>query len=219
MYSPYIRIQKPICLPSLNPSSLQLNVQLFESRFKCGSSQRVGEPWKVLLLLLILVALVGTTGANAQPVPPASGRITISLSDGVPNFVGNAAATAPSAALPQSNWWYENNQDSATFAAPNYLREQRHCRPGRQRSYIQRSGNCLSGRKRRYHLHHCLRQPRNHRQHGHDGAVGFLYQLCQLMGRHKRRLSRFPERLPAREFRPVKSISPGAPAPPGRPAR
>ena len=37
----------------------------------------------------------------------------------------NAAATDPTAALPQSNWWYENNQDSnptsSTFAAPGYV--------------------------------------------------------------------------------------------------
>jgi fibronectin type 3 domain-containing protein len=58
--------------------------------------------------------------ANAQPAPPASNRITINLSQGVPNFVGDAAATDPTAALPQSNWWYENNQDSTTFAATSY---------------------------------------------------------------------------------------------------
>jgi fibronectin type 3 domain-containing protein len=58
--------------------------------------------------------------ANAQPEPPASDRITINLSQGVPNFVGDAAATDPTAALPQSNWWYENNQDSTTFAATSY---------------------------------------------------------------------------------------------------
>ncbi len=66
-----------------------------------------------------------STRANAQPAPPASDRITINLSQGVPNFVGNAAATDPTAALPQSNWWYENNQDSnptsSSFAAPSYV--------------------------------------------------------------------------------------------------
>jgi hypothetical protein len=43
----------------------------------------------------------------------------------VPNFVGDVATTDPTAALPQSNWWYENNQDSnptsTTFAAPSYV--------------------------------------------------------------------------------------------------
>ncbi|MGA7891637.1 MAG: DUF4982 domain-containing protein, partial [Candidatus Sulfotelmatobacter sp.] len=72
-------------------------------------------------MLLLLVAAMGSTRANAQSAPPASDRITINLSEGVPNFVGNAATTDPTAALPQSNWWYENNQDSTTFAASNYV--------------------------------------------------------------------------------------------------
>jgi hypothetical protein len=59
---------------------------------------------------------MGSIGASAQPAPPASNRITINLSAGVPNFVGNAGATDPNAALPQSNWWYENNQDNTAFA-------------------------------------------------------------------------------------------------------
>ena len=70
--------------------------------------------------LLFLSVALASTGVIAQPAPPASNRITINLSQGVPNFVGNAAATDPNAALPQSNWWYENNQDSTAFAATTY---------------------------------------------------------------------------------------------------
>ena len=120
MYPPYIRIQRPICFRSLKPTSLQLEAQPSGSRNKCANLQGVGGPWTVLLTLLLLVAPMGSTEANAQPAPPTSDRITINLSEGVPSFVGNAAATDPSAALPQSNWWYENNQDSTTFAAPSY---------------------------------------------------------------------------------------------------
>jgi hypothetical protein len=69
---------------------------------------------------MFLVTALGPIKGTAQPAPPASDRITINLSEGVPNFVGNAAATDPNAALPQSNWWYENNQDSTTFAATSY---------------------------------------------------------------------------------------------------
>jgi len=76
--------------------------------------------WLVPMLILHLLAAMYASRANAQPAPPASARITINLSEGVPNFVGNAAATDPSAALPQSNWWYENNQDSTAFAATGY---------------------------------------------------------------------------------------------------
>jgi hypothetical protein len=122
MYPPYIRIQSTICLRSLKPASLQLDSQPFGTRCKCGKSQRVSGPWTVPLTLPLIVALMGSAEANAQPAPPASDRITINLSEGVPNFVGNAAATDPSAALPQSNWWYENNQDSTTFAVPKIRR-------------------------------------------------------------------------------------------------
>jgi len=71
--------------------------------------------------LLFLIGAMGSIRANAQSAPPASPRITINLSEGVPNFVSNAAATDPNAALPQSNWWYENNEDSTTFAASSYV--------------------------------------------------------------------------------------------------
>ncbi len=75
----------------------------------------------VAAALLLFAAVMALTPANAQPAPPASNRITINLSQGVPNFVGNAAATDPAAALPQSNWWYENNEDSTTYASPTYV--------------------------------------------------------------------------------------------------
>ena len=120
MYTLCIRVRRLICLPSLKPASLQLDSQPLGSRCIGSSSQGVGGPCTVLLMLLLLVASMGPTRANAQPAPPASDRITINLSEGVPNFVGNAAATDPTAALPQSNWWYENNQDSTTFATPSY---------------------------------------------------------------------------------------------------
>ena len=73
----------------------------------------------------MLFAAMYSSRANAQPQPPPSDRITVNLSQGVPSFVGNASLTDPTAALPQSNWWYENNQDSnptsSSFAAPNYV--------------------------------------------------------------------------------------------------
>jgi beta-galactosidase len=112
----------PTCRRSLKPACLQLDSQYLRSRYMCRSLLRVGGPGTVLLMLLILVlvAAMGSIGASAQPAPPASNRITINLSEGVPNFVGNAGATDPNAALPQSNWWYENNQDSTAFAATGY---------------------------------------------------------------------------------------------------
>ena len=80
---------------------------------------------QILVSALVLMFLVSfSPRTQAQSAPPASGRIVINLSQGMPNFVANTGATDPSAALPQSNWWYENNQDStptaSSFAAPTY---------------------------------------------------------------------------------------------------
>ncbi len=91
------------------PVNLQLNSDSRRSKLS------------VQLMLLLLVVAIVSIRANAQPAPPASNRIVINLSQGVPNFVGDAADTDPTAALPQSNWWYENNEDSTTFATPSYV--------------------------------------------------------------------------------------------------
>ena len=120
MYSPYICVRSLICLRSLKPASLQLESQPPGSGRVGSSRHGIAKLWTVLTMLLFLVAAMSSTEADAQPAPPASDRITINLSEGVPNFVGNAAATDPNAALPQSNWWYENNQDSTTFSATSY---------------------------------------------------------------------------------------------------
>ena len=82
------------------------------------------QPRLLLSALVILFAGTFVSVVKAQPAPLASSRTVINLSQGVPNFVANPSATDPSAALPQSNWWYENNQDStptlSSFAATNY---------------------------------------------------------------------------------------------------
>ncbi|MGA3050207.1 MAG: fibronectin type III domain-containing protein, partial [Terracidiphilus sp.] len=104
----------------MKPSSPQPEFQLLGGKSTSGYFRWVCRPWLIVVMLLLLIAIVGSTRASAQPAPPASSRITINLSQGVPNFVGNTADTDPTAALSQSNWWYENNQDSATFAAPSY---------------------------------------------------------------------------------------------------
>jgi hypothetical protein len=98
MYSPYIRIEGTF--PKVT------------NRLLGGGLRGVRNPWLVAMLILQLFAAMYSSRANAQPEPPASDRITVNLSQGVPNFVGNASLTDPTAALPQSNWWYENNQDS-----------------------------------------------------------------------------------------------------------
>jgi beta-galactosidase len=114
MYSPYIRIESP-SLAFPKDTNRLLRGGLYGGR----------NPWLVPMLILPLFAVMYSSRANAQAEPPASDRITVNLSQGVPNFVGNASLTDPTAALPQSNWWYENNQDSnptsSSFAAPGYV--------------------------------------------------------------------------------------------------
>ena len=93
-----------------------------EGTFSLSSLNRLRRnAWLVPMLMIQLFA----ASSSAQVEPPASDRITVNLSQGVPNFVGNASLTDPTAALPQSNWWYENNQDSnptsSSFAAPGYV--------------------------------------------------------------------------------------------------
>jgi beta-galactosidase len=111
MYSPYIRIEGTLSLSS--------------ERHQRGGLRGVRNAWLVPMLILQLFAAMSSRSANAQVQPPASDRITVNLSQGVPNFVGNVSLTDPTAALPQSNWWYENNQDSnptsSSFAAPSYV--------------------------------------------------------------------------------------------------
>jgi beta-galactosidase len=119
MNYPYISVHHPSSPYSLNLHGCRLAFQIIErASGDSGISFAIG---RVVGALLLLIGAMGSTRAKAQSVPPASDRITINLSEGAPNFVGNAATTDPTAALPQSNWWYENNQDSTTFATSSYV--------------------------------------------------------------------------------------------------
>src|ERR1035441_5117438 len=120
MYPLNIRGGSPACLRSHKPASLQLDSQPPGSRYMRSSLQGVGGPWTVLLMLLLLVAAMVSTRANAQVEVslPNSQRFTINLSAGVPEYIVDAASTSNA---PQSNWWYENNQNSTTFEATSYV--------------------------------------------------------------------------------------------------
>jgi len=122
MFPPYSSFHCPIRPHSVKSHGSRRGAHILESggarRNLEGYCTRIG---LAVRMLLFLVGAMGLIGASAQSTPPVSNRITINLSEGVPNFVGNAATADPTAALPQSNWWYENNQDSTTFAAPSYV--------------------------------------------------------------------------------------------------
>ena len=120
MYSHNIRGRSSTSLRDLKAANLPFGFQFLGSSYMRRNSQGSGVAW-LLPVLLLLVSAMDSIRASAQPAPPASSRITINLSQGVPNFVGNAAATDPNAALPESNWWYENNEDSTTFSEPGYV--------------------------------------------------------------------------------------------------
>src|SRR6202034_510096 len=91
MYPQNIRVGNPTCLHSPKPASLQFDSQLLGSRYMSRRSQGFGPPrtalWTALLMIPLLVAAIGSTRSTAQSAPPASDRITINLSEGVPHFV------------------------------------------------------------------------------------------------------------------------------------
>jgi beta-galactosidase len=122
MSFPYISFHCPMSPHSLKPYGSPYGSRIIKSE---GVRRRLEIPLIRIRLaaraFLFLVWAMGSIGASAQSTPPVSNRITINLSEGVPNFVGNVATTDPTAALPQSNWWYENNEDSTTFATPSYV--------------------------------------------------------------------------------------------------
>ena len=65
---------------------------------------------KCLFVLLTLVLHgMGRAGAQQKETSvPLSQRMTINLSAGVPQYIGNAASNSNA---PQSQWWYEKLED------------------------------------------------------------------------------------------------------------
>ncbi len=49
---------------------------------------------------------------------PLSQRMTINLAAGVPQYIADATSTSTA---PQSNWWYENSQDSTSYSSPTLV--------------------------------------------------------------------------------------------------
>ena len=82
----------------------------------CSSLQRVGGPWTVLLILLVLAAAMCPIGLRAQA--PASPRLEINLAAGVPQYIGNSGTTSIE---PQSQWWYENTSNQTTYSSQSFV--------------------------------------------------------------------------------------------------
>jgi len=84
-------------------------------------SQAKRSALRLFAILLLLVVALCPSAARAQqtePSLPVSQRFTINLAAGVPQYLGDAATTSN---LPQSNWWYENTNDSAMYATPGFV--------------------------------------------------------------------------------------------------
>jgi beta-galactosidase len=74
-----------------------------------------------IVIILLLAATLGSGRVHAQqtePSLPLSQRFTINLASGVPEYVGNAASASNA---PQSQWWFENTNNSTSYSAPNFV--------------------------------------------------------------------------------------------------
>jgi hypothetical protein len=72
-------------------------------------------------VLLLLIAAICPSGGEAQQVEaslPISQRFSINLAAGVPEYIGNAATTSNA---PQSQWWFENTNNSTTYSSPGFV--------------------------------------------------------------------------------------------------
>ena len=72
-------------------------------------------------MLLLLFVTLCTDAAQAQQVEPSlplSQRFTINLAAGVPQYIANAASGSNA---PQSQWWFENTNNSTTYSDPGFV--------------------------------------------------------------------------------------------------
>ncbi|WP_263366512.1 beta-1,3-glucanase family protein [Edaphobacter bradus] len=72
-------------------------------------------------MLLLLFAVLCSSEVRAQQVEPSlplSQRLSINLAAGVPEYVGNAASSSNA---PQSQWWFENTNNSTAYSSPGFV--------------------------------------------------------------------------------------------------
>jgi hypothetical protein len=66
---------------------------------------------------MVLLSARNIHSQQVEPTLPISQRQTIHLAAGVPEYIGNAASTS---SAPQSQWWFENTNNSTTYSAPGF---------------------------------------------------------------------------------------------------
>jgi hypothetical protein len=102
-------------------ASPELGSQPCENKCFSGGFVRVGRSFLSVMMALLFVAVLFSGGARAQQLEtslPLSQRFTINLAAGVPEYVVDAASTSNA---PQSQWWFENTENSATYATTSFV--------------------------------------------------------------------------------------------------
>jgi beta-galactosidase len=99
----------------------QFRSQPGRNRYSVSCSSKRGRMQARVALLLLTVAALCSPWARAQQVEaslPLSQRFTINLAAGMPEYIGNAASASNA---PQSQWWFENSNNSTTYSTPGFV--------------------------------------------------------------------------------------------------
>src|SRR5271168_3864164 len=116
----YEIVESPSCSIVMFVSP-ELSSQTCKNRHLPSHFESPDRPLLLLMMALFFVAAFCSRRLDAQQVEatlPLSQRFTIDLSAGVPEYVGNAASTSNT---PQSQWWFENTKNSATYATTSFV--------------------------------------------------------------------------------------------------
>jgi beta-galactosidase len=102
-------------------ASPQLSSQTCNNGRLSSRFEGADRPLLLLMVALFFVAAFCSCRLDAQQVEatlPLSQRFTINLAAGVPEYVGNAASGSNA---PQSQWWFENTKQSATYSTTSFV--------------------------------------------------------------------------------------------------
>jgi len=67
---------------------------------------------------MVLLSARRIQSQQVEPTLPISQRETINLAAGVPQYIGDATSTSNA---PQSQWWFENTNNSTTYSTPGFV--------------------------------------------------------------------------------------------------
>lgn len=120
MHPSYIQLEG--AADSYGPNAAGLSLSPRPQNHSKGDKGQSGyRRWTFLELFLLIAATIFPIGAGAQqsePALPISQRQTINLAAGVPEYVANASSTSNA---PQSQWWFENTNNSTAYSTPSFV--------------------------------------------------------------------------------------------------